>query len=192
MATCRDIITSAMRKLRQLPSGDSASADEADDGLTALQAMYLSWVGQGLFGRLTDVIKDAAYTAEEWERVRKDAAVTITIPDTITDDATGDERAPYDLALIEVIYPTDGTRQISLYDANLGVWVRLDSLTLDSDAPLSGRGEHGLACALATYWADEFGIELVGPATARSATNFRLQLSYKVGVQRRSNQAVYY
>lgn len=191
MATCRDIINSAMRKLRLIAPGEDATGDEAADGLIALQAMYLSWVGQGLFGRLTDVLTEENYEANEWERVRKDAAATVTLPATVSDPFTGDVRAPHDLALIEVLYPTDSTRQVSLYDANLGDWIRLDSLTLGSGAPLAGRGEHGLACALATYWADEFGAE-VGPTTGRSAVNFRLQLSYKVGSSRRPNRAVYF
>lgn len=191
MATCNDIITRALRKLRVIGAGEDPTSDEAADGLTVLQSMYLGWVDNGVFGRLEPVITSVALTAEENQRIRKDAAVTVTIPTTIEDEDTGEDRAPRDLAIVDVVTASDGTRQVSVYDALKGSWVRLDGLALTDTAPLATRGEDGLACLLAVLLADEFGGN-VGPITAKLGANFLAQLAAKPSREPSAGEATYY
>lgn len=145
--TVRDIITGAIVELGALALGDTPPAEEADRGLTILQALYLEAVENGKFGRVTDYLATDDYEAEEQQRVFADG-FTITLPDTVEDEIDLEDRKPRDLAMIQVV--DDGADpQISIYDAHQGAWVRLDSLTLNSDAPLAQRNRHGFECALA-------------------------------------------
>ncbi|RMF43919.1 MAG: hypothetical protein D6751_09760 [Deltaproteobacteria bacterium] len=48
MATARDLITGALRRLRVLESGESPSADEANDALTILNETLAAWSTEGL------------------------------------------------------------------------------------------------------------------------------------------------
>lgn len=191
MATVRDVITAALRKPGVLGAGDTAAAEDAADALPVLQSMYLEWVASGAFGRLTDVLKEADYTAKEQERVRKDAACTVSLPDTITDAGTGEARAPRDLSLVVVTYPAAGTVEHHLYDAFLGDWVRLDGLDLDATAPLSGRGLDGLVSCLARRVAEDHG-RSVGPVTMRSAALFESALSSRFSSERRETEVDYF
>ena len=164
MTTCRDIITTALRKARQIASGETPSDDEAADGMAVMQGMYLGMVDGATFGQFTDVIPTEDYEALEGDRVRNDDAFTITIPTTY-EDSDGIDRTPRDLSIIEVW--TGSARQISVYDATVGAWLRLDSLTLDAVAPFATRNPDGLACALSMYLAEEYGAQ-VGPMTMRT------------------------
>lgn len=191
--TVRQICTRAARKVGASSEGQIAPKDY-DMGVLkdTLTAWYLSAVDAGTFGALRDIAKTANYTAKENERIRKDAAVTITLPTTITDRCTGRTRTPYDLTPIVVTYPTqDGFPQYNLYDASLGSWVRLDTLTLDSVAPLSGRSADGLASVVAVLVMEERGME-PGPLTLSRAARFRLSLAAKHGVTREAVASQYY
>jgi hypothetical protein len=191
MATCRDIITRALRKIGEVSEGQpAANAYAATNALATLQAWYEDGFNGGMFGRFSEVIATEDYEAGEFERIRKDAAITVTIPDAITDDETGEERPPVDLCPIAVV--EDGADpQYSLYDAIAGAWVRLDGLTLDSDAPLSTRGADGLACVLAALIADEFGGK-VGQITVSRATHFRMALVSRHAAARRVVEYEFY
>lgn len=153
MPTCRDIITSAYRKVTS--SEETMSAASAEDGLAQLQSLYLELVMNAGFGSFRDVLPTSNYTACEQDRVKLSAGVTATIPASVTDCWTGDLRAPLDLACIVVIDPANPPAQISVYDAMLGAWVRLDGLTFDSSPPLYTRGQDGLACRLALRMASD-------------------------------------
>jgi len=154
MATCLEIIEGAALELGARTLGDTLGATEASRGLVVLQAMYREAVDKGVFGRVEDYLATAAYEAKEQERVYS-AGYTITIPTSIDDEFTGEARRPLDLAMVQVV--NDGSDpQISIYDAHFGDWVRLDGLTLTSEAPFSGRNRHGLECALARRLAASF------------------------------------
>jgi hypothetical protein len=62
---CSDIITSALKLARVIPSGASPSSDETSDGLDCLQSMYDEWVTSGMFGSLTDAYLTYDDTAQE-------------------------------------------------------------------------------------------------------------------------------
>lgn len=201
----RDIIKDAMKKLAVLPLGREPSALQADDGLVALQALYREWVGQGVFGRLNDVlVKSATYNACEWERVVCDVpdGVVVSLPETITSellagshglpayDARAPDygrgyvverlpRAPRDHAPIVIADVYSDSEEYYLYDANRAYWVRLDALTLDTGAPLSNRYENGLKAALAARLASSYGRE-VTPFLQGEVNSFRSSISNKL------------
>ncbi len=185
MATCRDIITRSMRQLGILSIGREPKATEADYALGALQSLYDEWIASGLFGRLTDVYKDADYTAKEYERVTM-AAGTLTIPETLETD-TGDYRAPYQYAVIIGIEADVVTPRIYVGAG----WVETPSLTLDDEAPLSTLSVDGLAACLSERVASPFGVQ-PDAFTVRAARLFRNSLSFKLGATQPPRTAVYF
>lgn len=189
MVTCRDIITSAMRQSKTLSMGEDPEPEEADDGLFMLQGMYESLVP--LFGKLSDVIATSDYDANMFERVRYETGTSITLPTTIND--AGTDYPPFDLAYIETIDATAGTRAQWVYEAARGAWVALNDLDLDDTAPLVTRGRDGLAALLAAYWADEFGNAEDIPASVKmKAAMFRGSLATKYGGDRSATAAEYF
>ena len=190
MATCRDVITLALKKARQVMPGEEPSADSAADALNTLQSIYDEAVGGGWFGSLTDVLTDEDYEAGENERVfnTSDATLNITCPETVTDDFSGDERAPYDRSLVVIVGATPAAY---LYSSPRGSWDPLDSLALDDFAPLSERSKDGLASLLAVRLGEEYGAE-IGPATKGAAAVFTSMISHKRDSQRQPVQANYF
>lgn len=188
MTTCRDIVTRAYRMAGIIGLSESPETSEAEEGLVALQSMFDTWVAGGMFGRLTDVYKTAAYTAREGERVHTSGSPTITIPSTYAQDGEeGTDRTPYDLSLIEV---QDGaTRNVWVYDRS--AWVDLKGLTLSSTCPFAERGESGLAACLAITLADTFGAP-IGRSVSSAAAAYRQALSYKLGSERPGREQVFF
>lgn len=188
MATCRAIITRAMRWPGVLEAGESAEADDATDHLGSLQAMYLDLIDTG--SNLTNVLVTAAYTAGENVRIAYSGATTaaITLPTTIADPAVtslthppvdNDNRQPEDYTVAVV---AGSTPAVWCYDANLGDWVNLNGLALTDQAPWSTFMAQGLSAMLAVFVADEHGRQvppgckaLAGEARSRFIT--KLQMS---------------
>ena len=138
MTTCRDIITYALRQAKVIPAAVDPEADESADGLIALQSMYDHWVANGMFGRLEDTFLASSDTAEEGKRYYLDTGAVLTFPDTISASVSDEgERQPRDLSLVESLTAA-GAREVWLYDRT--EWVSLLGLTLNSNAPLAGRG----------------------------------------------------
>ena len=164
MTTCRDIITAGLRFARILPSGRAPKAAEAEDGMFVLQGMYDAMVNSGTFGTMTDVLAVEDMTAEPWQRIRVEGAYTVALPNVV--DTT---YPPYDLSLIQIIDPP--TVHTWLYEAMRGDWVDLSNLTLDSQAPLATRGQHGLASLFAVRFAETFGAD-IPPTIVRNAMEF--------------------
>lgn len=169
MVTCRDIITRALQQAGVVPLGRTPAAKESEAGLSALLGMYEGWVSGSMFGRLKDVYETSDYDANPGERVFADG-FTVTLPLTVEDE-TG---TPRDLAAISVY---NGGWVHWLWE---GAWINLTTLTLSSEAPLSGRDREGLSAALATYLAEGFGAE-VGPQTFKRGARFESGLSLKLG-----------
>jgi hypothetical protein len=175
MPTCRDIITRAFRKRKVYSPGEDPTSEDMSDGLVELQSLYESWAANGMFGRLADVQTDGNYTASAGERIRATNSPTITIPTEFEDE--GAAYPPYDMAFIEVVDVDEQEVRRYLYEA--GTWVEINGLTLDSEAPLAGKGQAGLEACLALQmegWGGE-----IGPATMRQASAFKMGLSLKLG-----------
>lgn len=173
MTTCRDIITLGLQMARIVPVGREPKDREASTGLTILQGMYDGYFADGLFGSLTDVYAQSAYTAKEGERVSTDSAA-ITIPATI--DEAGTERAPRELSAIVVV--TGGTALNYVYSN--GAWEQCSGLALGSPAPLASRSAAGLAALFAKQYCEVFGGAL-GMETQRMALQFKSSLMHKLG-----------
>lgn len=191
MATCREVIKRAMRRLNLLAAGREPKASEATDGLTALQGLYQTLVSSGSLGELTAIAIQADYDALEWQRITSTDGVahTITLPVTITDASTDlGYRMPYDKAVVLVAGATPATY---IYEAVLGDWVLVEGLTLDSVAPLSTQLAEGLAARLALSIADEYGRDLP-PAVARASITFMATLTGRHAEQRQPLAATYF
>jgi hypothetical protein len=138
-------VTNALRLARVISSGETLSADEANDGLSCLQSLYDQWLHNAMFGRLEDVYLDADDVAEEGKRYYVPAGFTLTPATSDYVDSCANIRQPRDLSVYESFDGT--TRTVRLYDRTQ--WVDLLGLTLNSEAPLSARGEMGLSACLA-------------------------------------------
>lgn len=185
-ATCLDVITSALRLGRVLSSGGVPKAAEAADGMACLQSLYDGWLATGMFGRLEDVYLVSDDVAQEGKRYLLAAGVTLTEPSVVSadDSADGAARQPRDLGLYESV-ASDGTRAVRLYDRT--GWVDLIDLDQGAIAPLSGRGQMGLAAVLACsgpFIAMFNDSAAMNPDIRRVAYQFMAGLSYKLGSTR--------
>lgn len=173
MCTCQVLFKRSLRMLGELASGREPAANEAADGLQALQGLYKHLVATGALGRLRDVLTAANYTAGENERVinTSGGAITITLPTTVNDynsygapgaGTTYDYgfvglpsgvRAPRDRA---VVVKAGATPTTWIYDADLASWVDVDGLALTSEAPFTQKLETGMAALLAAHIAGEY------------------------------------
>lgn len=198
--TVRDIVKGALRKLGVLAVSREPTGAQAQAALGALQSLYRELVGQGSFGRFTDVlVTTTPYNARENERVVCDleSGVTVNLPETITEsllralpvyDPSAPDygrascetlpRPPRDGACIIVADVNSSYEKYYLYDANRAYWVLIDDLTLDSRAPLANRNENGLKAMLASRMASDFGVQ-VPPVVASETNTFRYILGQK-------------
>jgi hypothetical protein len=191
MATCRDIIKRAMRRLQLVASGREPKAAEAADGLIALQELYTSLISTGALGALNPLEISADYEALEWQRITNTsgAPVTITLPESIEDSyAEGGFRSPRDRAVVMIAGASPATW---IYDAGLGAWVQIEALTLDSEAPLSTYLAGGLSAMLAVNIADEYGVE-IPPSTALAARSFMATVTGRHLEQRQPLETTYF
>lgn len=180
MATCRDVVTRALRMAKVVPRSDEPDAEELRDGLIVLQSLYDTWLTNGMFGRLKDVYEEGDYEAGEGERVMSTGA--ITLPSVIDDD-----RKPRDLSAIETF--TGSTRAAYIWDRT--AWVSITNLAESATAPLSDRGMNGLAACLAQAYCEEFGEPLTSSIVMQAAA-FRTGLSFKFGTTRDVVAGSYY
>jgi hypothetical protein len=194
MATVQRVITAALRKVTKVTEGQPAPvAWDAKNALEVMNSLYAETFSRGLFGRLTAVLIEDDYEANENERITNvsDDDVTVTLPATITDDGE-EERMPRDLAVVVVTDDDDDAEPaLYIYEANRGSWVSAFDLALTSYAPLSSRGIHGLACWIAARMADEYGYQ-VGPATVLEAGRFHGALAIRFDSERVTTTASYF
>lgn len=182
MTTCRDIVTRALQMSGIVALGRDPKAAEIDAGMVSLQSLYDEWVNGGMFGRLTDVYKTGAYTANEGERVH---GGTVTLPDPVTND--GDARSPRQFACIVTI--TAGVATNSVYFD--GDWRTVSGLALGDDAPFATISADGLAGCVAERLSSTFGGD-VAVGAARAAREFKRALSYKIGSTQPEPVGVYF
>lgn len=183
MATCRTIVTRALRMAGIVDREDDPTAAELRDGMIVLQTLYDGWLTGGMFGRLTDVYEPGDYEAGEGERVFLDTGGTLTLPTEIDND-----RKPRDLVVIEG-FVAGGSRVAYIWDRT--AWVQINDLVESDEAPLSNRGENGLAACVALAFADEFGAQ-VGPGVLMQCRNFKTALSYKFGSEREPSTGTWF
>ncbi|MBA3811242.1 MAG: hypothetical protein H0X27_06280, partial [Caulobacteraceae bacterium] len=145
MATCRDVISEALRVLGALAPGDEGAVDELAAALDAMQTLLLELHAQR--GPMVDVDVAADYTAGENQRLRieQGAMATVFLPNSVpvffagalydygfapstvgpplgsaaaADGAT--RRAPRDGSRIEIV---GVTQALWFYRADMNEWV---------------------------------------------------------------------
>lgn len=150
----RDLIALSFRKIRILASGETSSADEEADALSALQDIVLSHPGMHAGWRDVFATSAATIYARDGERVHAGAFdPTIIKPLTVTDFGWCG-RQTQDLAKLQIIGGTGAG--LFLF---AGEWRQADNLLLDSDNPFGPETNDGLAAQLAVRIADEYGAE---------------------------------
>lgn len=187
MATCRDIIKRAFRKLGVIAAGADPSSDQMIDAQADLVSLFMSWVGLGMFGRTNDtLVLEATYTAREQDRIMSQDILgsTITLPYQITNAYDPDwpfgwwwwsgssaygygwwgewwgqtqPRPPRDGALVVITDLYSDFRETFVYDGQIGRWVSISGPGLSDECPFSTRYADGIACSLALILAPEYG-----------------------------------
>jgi hypothetical protein len=190
MATCRDIITYAMRQAKILGIGASPKTAEATEGMIALQSLYDQWRTGGMFGTLEDVYLDGDDIAEEGKRYFVPTGYTLTAPTSIYLDGNEEIRQPRDLSLYEALTQA-GTQTAKVYDRT--AWVSVLGLAQGDTAPLSSRNAHGLAACLAVSspFVAIFGAE-PSPQVMNAARQFTRSLMGKQGSTQNTTPGTYY
>lgn len=165
MTTCRAIVTRALRWAGRLDAERDPEETPANNALESLQHIYLDLAG---FASLDNVLITADHTADENTRIAYSGVSTaaITLPTTVTAETPGTDtdaevdntnRQPSDYAIAII---AGAVPQTFCYDANIGDWIQIDSLTLDSEAPWSTFLGQGLAAMLAALMCDESGLPI--------------------------------
>jgi hypothetical protein len=196
MPTMRQVGTATLRKLGIVHEGHTApDAYHMNVFMEVASSLYLETLSRGLYGRLTPVMIEADYTAGENERIVNltDTPVTITFPETITPD-DDEERLPLDLSVVQVANNDADTDEpsLSVYETPMGGWISASALTLDSYAPFSCRGLHGLACWIALRMADEGYAAELSPVVLSEARRFHGSLAGQFDSPRETNTAEFF
>jgi len=158
--TLEALIRRAYRLAGHLKLDDEPSNVEFDNALEAVQQAVYEVLVQ--YNRLTPVIVTSDYEAGENEHIFNgvDVNATITLPETVEDAATGEDRPPRNGAMVEI---AGATHQAYVYVAHFGAWKRLQGLALSDDNPLGPAHDNDLAALLAVRLATEIPSKL--PAT---------------------------
>lgn len=197
--TCGDIGTKALKKLGVLRAGGEMTAADAADMLASLSSQYIEWVTGGTFGRVynTPVSSSGTVTASPNQHINilTPDEVTVDLPATvewfywenwrpcrdygwglsIPFGGSDGLNVPRDKAVVMVTDQYGATRATYVYDGTVQRWMRVDSLTLTDEAPLSARGPDGLAAVMAMRVADDYGLT-PGQATIMAANRYKLAL----------------
>lgn len=206
MKTVRDIGTLALRKLGVLRSGGEMKAADAQECLDSLTSFYNECIGMGTFGRVWNVPISTAGTitsgANQHINVLTEDAVTVDLPTTLPAchwdtwrpcrdygwglnvPLGGDTglNVPRDKSVVMVTDQFGAGRATYIYDGTVQRWMRVDTLALTDEAPLSARGADGLAAVLAMRLVDQFGDALASQMTLQAANRYRTALVTNFGV----------
>lgn len=176
MATCRDLITSAMREIRAIGSGEDPTADELTDGLSTLQAMVDGLYGNSVGYPFTDVeIEDSEeLEADTRYLVFASAEIIVSLPESPVNgqrlqiqDVLG-TFATYPVTIeatpSDIVLGTSATYTF-IYIAETASWTLVSPLTADSSIPL-GEDEF-LRLELAQALAPMFGAALTAESQNR-------------------------
>lgn len=212
MASARDIVNGALRKIGKLAGGREPRTQDSLDALEVLKGLYSQLINSGAFGRLRDVTPTGArYIAGENERIFRNSDVTqsIELPQLVARDGCGplpyDQervsypsgdidnvlRPPRDCAVVAISDAFTGITAEYVYDGQRRTWAAILDLGLPDHAPLSDRDAEGLKCMLAEQLVDEFGGTL-GEMTVRGANNFRAALVHRFSSPASVGASVYF
>lgn len=193
MATCEEIVKGAFRRAGVSRDLDEVRPREMGRGLQVFRDIYLELVAAGAFGRFNDVAVAEDYTAKEQDRIliTTESAVSVTVPETITDDNTGVERPPLDCSIIAVTDVASTDRATFIYDGAYAAWTMIEDLALASFAPLSVRYRSGLEARLAVRLAEENGM-MVTPELRRQEAQGVLALLHRFDAPRVETTANYF
>lgn len=209
MTTARGTITSALKKLKVLRSSGEPKAADAADGLASLASLYNEWISAGSFGRVYDIAivrgGDVVAGANQHINVLTEEAVNVELPAQVPWDgwiwkaardygwglhipfgADPNVSVPPDKCVVQITDQFGPGRATYIYDGYVQRWMRVDTIKLSDEAPLSARNPEGLASCLAFKMAEMFGDELLSPLTARSAAAYQAALVLGYGVPDRS------
>ena len=201
----RDVCTLALRKLGVLRAGGVPTSADAETARLSLESWYAEAINQGTFGRVYNVAitKSGSVTPGQSMHVNvtTDEEVSIDLPATMQRDfwstwrpcrdygwglhvpVGGDPglNVPRDKSVVIVTDQFGAGRATYVYDGTVQRWMRTDTITLQDEAALSARGMDGLASILAIRLTDQFGSELAGPQTLRSANSYKTALVCNFG-----------
>jgi hypothetical protein len=205
-STVRDICTMALRKLGVLRAGGEMKAADAEDARVSLQSFYMECVTQGTFGRVFSVVMSAANTVtaggNQHFNITTEDTVTVDLPSTLSANhwetwrpcrdygwglnvpvgADQNVITPRDKSVVMVTNEFADTRATYIYDDTIQRWMRIDTLALTDEAPLSARSVDGLSAVMALRLVDYFGDSLISPATVQAAKQYRVALVTNFGV----------
>lgn len=204
--TCRDIATRALRKLGVIRAGAEPKAADAADALASLQSYYMECVTGGAFGRVVNIPLSTAGTVtaggNQHINVLVDDTVTVDLPSTLPTyhwdtwepcrdygwglnvpfGGTDGDNVPPDKSVVMVTDKfTPATRAVYVYDGTVQLWMRVDTLTDNDEAPLSARNSDGLSALLAFRLADEFGDGSLSALTIQAANRYKLAMVMSYG-----------
>ena len=91
----------------------------------------------------------------------------------------------FDGTVVRITDQFGPSRAIYIYDGYVQLWMRIDALGLNDEAPLSQRDADGLAAILAVRMSDEFGSELLTAGTVQAANKYKMALVTGYGSQER-------
>lgn len=170
----RDLITTALRRIKVIASGETPTADEMNDGLVRLQALVLEHPGLvGASWRDRYAKADGEIPTKDGDRLFANGfAVTAVLP-VLRDGWCGPRDVPL-LSRVCVMQPSG--REIHIYATD---WRRADALTLDSPNPFGDDTDSGLVSQLAVALAPEYGedpAERIAFEAARSEKAIRSRL----------------
>lgn len=207
MATCKNLIDGALRKLGVLASGRSATDQEYEDCMDTLRGVYNNWITGGTFGSLREVTSTAdSYTAFPGEHIYRFAGQEINLPDQIPYDPyirgddygwgprgvitqqTNNQISPPDGSVVRISDNDSGNTATWVFDGQIKNWTAIEDLLLNDEAPLSTRDVNGFKAYLAILFAEEFAME-VGSIAQLQARQFTHNLavrpaSYKLNVRK--------
>ena len=205
MKTARDVITLSLKKIGVLRSGGEATSSDAADALASLASFYQEIIANGVCGRIQNIpvsrTGSATTGVNQHINVLTDDEVSLQLPATVAYDywhtwrpcrdygwglnvpLGGDDgyNVPRDKSVVRVTDQFGPARATYIYDGTVQRWLRLDTLGLTDEAPLSARGFDGLASVLAIRLTELFGADLASPVTVQSANRYKLALVTNYG-----------
>lgn len=205
-STVRDVCTKAFRKLGVLRAGGEMRTADAEDARSSLQSFYMECISGGTFGRVWNVVvgseQDLTAIPGQHINVTTEDEVNVELPSTVPACYWGawnpvgdygwplneslyygtDVKVPRDLSMVMVTDQFGTGRATYVYDGTVQRWMRIDTLVLNDEAPLSARGVDGLSAVLAVRLSDEYGSTLLTQGTIATANRYRLALVSRHGV----------